>query len=64
MKFENRTAVITGGAGNIGRATAEKFCAMGVSVALTDLNKEGAEKTAEELRAKGGNIRAYAMDVT
>ena len=63
MKFENRTAVITGGAGNIGRATAEKFCAMGVSVAITDLNKEGAEKTAEELRAKGGNVRAYAMDV-
>lgn len=64
MKFENRMAVITGGAGNIGRATAEKFCAMGVSVALTDLNGEAAEKVAEDLRAKGGNVRGYAMDVT
>ena len=63
MKFENRTAVITGGAGNIGRAAAEKFCSFGVSVALTDLDGEKAETVAAELRAKGGNIRAYPMDV-
>ena len=63
MKFENRTAVITGGAGRIGRATAEKFCSWGVSVALTDLDLEKAEAIAAELRAKGGNIRAYSMNV-
>ena len=63
MKFENRTAVITGGVGRIGRATAEKFCSWGVSVALTDLDPEKAEAVAAELRAKGGNIRAYSMNV-
>ena len=63
MKFTNRTAVITGGAGNIGRAAAEKFCNWGVSVALTDLDGEKAETVAAELRAKGGNIRAYPMNV-
>ena len=63
MKFANRTAVITGGAGNIGRATAEKFCAWGVSVALTDLDGAKAEAVAAELRAKGGNIRGYSMNV-
>ena len=63
MKFANRTAVITGGAGNIGYAAAEKFCALGVSVALTDLDGEKAEAIAAELRAKGGNIRAYSMNV-
>ncbi len=62
MKFTNRTAVITGGAGNIGRAAAEKFCAWGVSVALTDLDGEKAEAVAAELRAKGGNIRGYSME--
>ena len=63
MKFADRTAVITGGAGNIGRATAEKFRAWGVSVALTDVNGEKAEAAAAELRAKGGDVRAYRMDV-
>ncbi len=63
MKFENRVAVVTGGAGRIGRAIAENLCGQGVAVALTDISAEQAERTAEQLRAKGGNIRAYMMDV-
>lgn len=63
MKFENRVAVVTGGAGRIGRALAEKFCEQGVAVALADISGEGAEKIAVALRKKGGNVRAYVMDV-
>ena len=64
MKFEHRVAVVTGGAGRIGRALAEGFCEQGVAVALADLSPEKAELVAESLREKGGSCRAYEMDVT
>lgn len=64
MNFDHRIAVVTGGAGRIGRALCKRYCADGVAVALADLDAEKAETAADELRAAGGNIRAYAMDVT
>ena len=64
MKFEHRVAVVTGGAGRIGRALAEGFCEQGVAVALADLLPEKAELVAGSLREKGGSCRAYEMDVT
>jgi NAD(P)-dependent dehydrogenase (short-subunit alcohol dehydrogenase family) len=39
-RLENKTALITGGAGSIGLVTAEKFIAQGASVVLVDLNEE------------------------
>ena len=63
MRFENRIAVVTGGAGNIGQALAEKFREHGVAVALADLKAEKAEEAAAALRARGGRVRAYEMDV-
>lgn len=64
MKFENRIAVITGGAGNIGKALAEQFCGQNTAVALADLDGEKAEAVAAALRKQGGNVRAYQMDVS
>ena len=64
MKFEHRVAVVTGGAGRIGRTLAEGFCEQGVAVALADLSPEKAELVAESLWEKGGTCRAYEMDVT
>ena len=46
MKFENRVAVVTGGAGRIGRETARMFCEEGVAFALCDISAEGVEKVA------------------
>ena len=63
MKFENRVAVVTGGAGRIGRETARMFCEEGVAVALCDISAEGVEKVAAELREKGYNCKGYVMDV-
>ena len=63
MKFEHRIAVVTGAAGRIGRSLAEKLCAEGVAVALADLAADKAEAVAATLREKGGNARAYALDV-
>ena len=40
MRLENRTAIITGGANGIGRATARRFAAEGARVAVWDMDDE------------------------
>ncbi len=61
-KLENRTAIITGGAGSIGRATAALFLEEGAKVLLVDLDKEALKKTADKLENK--NVSWCAADVT
>ncbi len=63
MKFENRVAVITGGAGYIGSAVARKLCEAGVAVAIADISMDKAEALAASLRDKGGNAKAFVMDI-
>ncbi len=65
-EFSRQIAFITGGAGGIGSATARRLVAEGAHVVLADLNLEGAQQVAEEINAKYGENRAFAvkMDVT
>jgi pyridoxal 4-dehydrogenase len=49
MKLEGRVAIVTGAAQGIGRAIAEKLHAEGASVAVVDLNGEGAGAVASAL---------------
>ena len=53
MNFDHRIAVVTGGAGRIGRALCKRYCADKVAVALADLDAEKAEAAAAELRTAG-----------
>src|SRR3546814_13439275 len=48
-KVENKGALITGAAGGIGSATAERFVAEGARVILADKNEEAAQHLAEKL---------------
>ncbi|MEV7633042.1 SDR family oxidoreductase [Microbacterium sp. NPDC089318] len=64
MRLENKKAIVTGGAGGIGRATSLAFAAEGASVAVVDLNADAAEAVAEEIRAAGGTAVAIAADVS
>ncbi|MBO5652727.1 MAG: SDR family oxidoreductase [Clostridia bacterium] len=59
ITFENKTVVITGAAGGLGKAMAERFAADGARVALCDLR--GAEDAAAEI---GGAARGYSFDIT
>ena len=59
ITFENKTVVITGAAGGLGKAMAERFAADGARVALCDLR--GAEDAAAEI---GGATRGYSFDIT
>ena len=61
--FAGRSAVVTGGAGGIGRAIVERLLADGAAVAVWDRNRASAEKTAKELASRG-KVIAVGVDVT
>jgi len=65
-EFSRQVALVTGGAGGIGSATARRLAAEGAHVVVADLNLEGAKAVADELNAEFGEGRAIAvkMDVT
>ena len=63
MKFENRTALITGGAIGFGRAFARALVAEGANVVLADIDIDTAERTAAELVSAGAHAIAVDCDV-
>ena len=64
MRFIDKTALITGATGGIGRSTSLLFAAEGAHVAVTDIELEPAERLAAEIRATGGRASAHLLDVT
>lgn len=63
IDLAGRIAVVTGGAQGIGRAIVERFLDSDATVAIWDRDKAFAEKTADELKARG-KVAAVACDVT
>ena len=62
QRFVGKTAVITGGASGIGRATAQRLIAEGVaSIFLVDRNRSLAEETAAALQAPASGSAVYAV---
>lgn len=59
----NQIVVITGAGGVLCGVFAKEMAKTGAPVALLDLNKEAAERTAEEIRAAGGTAKAYQANV-
>lgn len=52
MRLQDKVAIITGGAGGIGKATAELFLKEGAAVMLVDRSEEGLRKTVKEFGEK------------
>ena len=63
-KLAGKTAVVTGAASGIGRAIALSLSNAGAAVAIADLNRDGANVVADEIRQAGGKAFGVAMDVT
>jgi 2-hydroxycyclohexanecarboxyl-CoA dehydrogenase len=58
-----RVAVVTGGASGMGLAICRHLAERGDRVAVLDLDGDGAQRLAEELRTAGGQAIACAVDV-
>lgn len=63
MKLDGRTAVITGGASGIGRATAEVLAEAGAHVIIGDLDTNNGEAVAAAIRARGQGADCLRLDV-
>jgi NAD(P)-dependent dehydrogenase (short-subunit alcohol dehydrogenase family) len=64
MEFSGKVALITGGGGGIGRATALGFSQRGANVVVVDLDRAEGEASAELVRQHGGDARFVRADVT
>lgn len=63
-QFADKVILITGGAGDIGKATAHRFAANGAGVALLDLNEQKMVDVAQELKSYNVPLSTVRCDVT
>lgn len=61
--LQGKVAVISGGAGAIGAATARKLAVCGTRVVIADLPESGAEQVAEAMRNDGLEVVAHSLDL-
>ena len=63
-ELDNRVAIVTGAAQGIGCAIAHVLAQEGARVVIADINGEGAEKVASEIRSLGSQELAIKTDVS
>jgi NAD(P)-dependent dehydrogenase (short-subunit alcohol dehydrogenase family) len=64
MRLQGKTAIVTGGASGIGKAGCLAFAAEGASVAVVDVNRDGGEQVAAQIRRDGGSAVFIAADIS
>lgn len=64
MRLDGKTAIVTGAASGIGRATAETLAAAGAHVVLGDIAETKGEEAAQAIRGAGGGAEFFKVDVT
>lgn len=58
VRFDDKLAVVTGGASGIGSAVARRFAGRGACVRVLDIDESAAAAVAKEIETDGGN-KAY-----
>lgn len=64
MRFQQKVALITGGANGIGAKTASLLAQEGAKLVLLDWNKTKLEETAEQLRSTDVEVLTFKVDIT
>ena len=64
MRLEGKVALITGGAGGIGRETALAFAAEGAGILVVDVNSEAGGETVSLVKEAGGEALYQDADVS
>lgn len=64
FNLDGQVAVVTGAGRGLGRAMATALSEAGAPVAILDIDRRSAERTASELVARGGRSHPLAADIT
>jgi len=64
LRLNDQVAMVTGAASGIGKEIARSFARAGAKLAIADLNRAGAELSAEQIIAEGGAAIGIGMNVT
>ena len=64
MKFNGKTAFVTGAARNIGKAIAVGFAKRGADVIISDILEAELIQTAKEIESLGVKVKAIVLDIT
>ena len=62
--FKDKVAVITGGAGGVGRSIGLALAREGAKIVIADIEADAIEKTVADVKAVGGEVLGVVADVT
>ena len=63
-RLADKVAIVTGAASGQGRVAAELFGREGAQLVLADLDREGLEEVASNVRKGGGDPQSFVGDLT
>jgi len=63
MRLKGKTAIITGGGGEIGRATALRFAEEGAQVVVADINEKAGVETVDLVKKHNGHAVFIKADM-
>lgn len=64
FRLDGKTAIVTGGAGGLGRPMVEAYATAGANVVVASRRRDNIERVAKEISAKGSCAVAVVVDIT